>query len=402
MILSLHAVINILVAIFFVYIGFSVLTLFTFSFASLFPYRPKSSFDKKINKIALIIPAYKEDDIIIEVVNSALNHNYPSTSYDIVVIADSFSDNTIKKLKQLDIILFYKHFEISTKSRALNYALKRLDDKYDIACILDADNIMKNDFLIKINDAYNNGYVAVQGHRIAKNLNTNFAVLDAISEEINNNIFRKGQRVLGLSSFLIGSAMAFDYCVFKKLMSEVEVVGGFDKELEMRLLDSRQKIEYLPDAYVLDEKVQNARVFSKQRRRWLSAQFYFFGKKFLPSLKALFSDGNIEYFIKTTFYIQPPRILLLGILFIMPVIAFLTLSNSWVIAWLCALFVLILVFIFSIPKNFYNFRTLKAILVLPKGFFLMTLSLLNMRNANKKFIHTKHTYNAFQIKRKKK
>jgi hypothetical protein len=33
--------------------------------------------------------------------------------------------------------------------------------------------------------------------------NNSWAILDAISEEINNNIFRKGHRVLGLSSAII-------------------------------------------------------------------------------------------------------------------------------------------------------------------------------------------------------
>ncbi len=388
--------------VFYIYIALAVLYLLVFSFASLFNHNPNFGKNNSKKKIALLIPAYKEDEVIIEVVVSALKHNYPKNNFDVIVIADSFDEKTLNELSKLDIILFSKNFEVSTKSRALNYALRKLDDSYDIACILDADNIMKDDFLLKVNDAFSKDFSAVQGHRIAKNMNTNFAILDAISEEINNKIFRKGQRVLGLSSFLIGSAMAFEYNMFKKMMAEVEVVGGFDKELEMRLLSNKQKTEYLPGAIVLDEKVQNARVFSKQRRRWLSAQFNFFGKKFIPSFKKMISEGNFEYFFKALLYLQPPRILLLGILIIMPLVSLLFGSNLWLSLWLLALLLLILVFIFAIPKKFYNFRTLKAIMVLPKGFFLMSLSLLNMRNANEKFIHTKHTYNAFQIKRSNK
>ena len=292
-------ILNYLQLIFFIYVGITVLMLFVFSFASIFRYKPIVNPDNPINRIALLIPAYKEDDVILEVIESALEHNYPKDKFDVILIADSFNPDTLKKFVDLDIILFAKDFKISTKSRALNYALQRLENSYDIACILDADNLMEDDFLLNVNNAFCNGFAAVQGHRIAKNLNTSFAVLDAISEEINNKIFRKGQRVLGLSAFLIGSAMAFDYQLFKTMMAEVEVVGGFDKELEMRLLAMRMKTEYLPDAKVLDEKVQNARVFSKQRRRWLSAQFNFFGKKFLPSLKQLFTQGNFEYFFKT-------------------------------------------------------------------------------------------------------
>lgn len=44
-------------------------------------------------------------------------------------------------------------------------------------------------------------------------------------------------------------------------MQDVEVVGGFDKEIELRLLRDGYLIEYLPFAYVYDEKVQNAAVF---------------------------------------------------------------------------------------------------------------------------------------------
>lgn len=385
-----------------IYFGWTVLMLFIFSFASLFPYRYKYDPDGIINRIALLIPAYKEDEVIIEVVKEALSHNYPKDKFDIVLIADSFKSDTLDKFSGLDIILFSKEFEISTKTRAINYALQHIDIQYDIACILDADNIMEPDFLLKVNNAYNHGYTAIQGHRTAKNLNTDFAYLDAMSEEINNSIFRKGQRVLGLSSFLIGSAMAFDFKMFKSMMAEVEVVGGFDKELEMRLLAMRKKTEYLPDAIVLDEKVQNARVFTKQRRRWLSAQFNFFGKKFLPALKQLIYKGNFEYFIKAAMYIQPPRILLLGFIFILTVVTYFVSTLLWFEIWFGLLIAMILVLLFSLPIKFYTFNTLKALFVLPKGFVMMFVSLLRIRKADEKFIHTKHTYNAFQIKRKKK
>lgn len=395
---QLHIIIDIIQIAFYVYVAISVLSLLVFSFAGLFSYTPKYGASNPLRKFALLIPAYREDEVIIEVVNSALGHDYPKEKFDIIVIADSFKKSTLKKLDDLGIIIFSKDFEISTKSRALNHALTQLPDSYDVACILDADNIMEQGFLHKINAAFANGFVAVQGHRTAKNTNTDFAILDAVSEEINNNIFRKGQRVLGLSSSLIGSAMAFDYKLFCTMMSEVKVVGGFDKELEMRLLSNNDKIEYLPDAYVLDEKVQNARVFSKQRRRWLSAQFHFFGKKFVPAWKKLIHERNFEYFFKAMQYLQPPRIILLGLLPILTFLSYFFNSHTWFLLWSIAFISIILVFLFSIPKKFYNFRTLKAVLVLPKGFMLMVLSLIKIRNANEKFIHTKHTYNAFQIK----
>ncbi len=383
------------------YLGGSALYLFFFAFLSVFPLNKLPPVDFKKRRFVVLIPSYMEDEVIFEVTEQALLQNYPKDLFDVVVIADKFKSETIQKLKQYPIILFNENFSMSTKTRALNHALRLLPaNHYDIAVVLDADNLMEKDFLAKLNDAFSYPYQAIQAHRIAKNLNTNFAILDAISEEINNNIFRKGHRKIGLSSALIGSAMAFRYDFFKDLMADVEVVGGFDKELELRLLYDNHIIHYLDDAYVLDEKVQNVKVFSRQRRRWLSAQFHYFGKHFLPAIKALISKGNIDYFNKAFQYVQLPRILLLGLLILISFVSLFINPLLLTIIWLSAALLIIAALLFATPLRFYNLKTLKALLALPVGFAFMFLSLLSIRGANKQFIHTKHTYNAFQIKKK--
>ena len=377
-------------------LGLFVLYIFIFSFAGLF-YRQKSSPQKPgLRRIAVLIPGYREDAVIREVANDALLQDYPSEYFDVVVIADSFQPETVEYLKSLPIKVIEVRFDKSTKSRALNKAMELLPGTYDIAVILDADNLMAPGFLKKINGSFEMGAIAVQGHRKAKNLDTSLAVLDAISEEINNHIFRKGHRVMGLSSAIIGSGMAFQYSYFKDLMSNVTAIGGFDKDIELRMLKEGHTIFYLDDAVVLDEKVQKAEVFSNQRRRWLSAQLVYFRRDFFSSLKALITKGNIDYFDKTIQFIQPPRILLLGaVLFsgalfilvnlLIRDIPFLTYS------WIVVLLLCILAFLFSIPVYFYNLTTLKALLSLPKGMFLMLGSLLRIRGANKQFIHTEHS-----------
>ncbi len=384
-----------------IYLGTTGLYLFVFSLAGVLPYKRKKPLDFKKRRFAILIPCYKEDEVILEVTRFALKQNYPRSHFDVVVIADKFNKKTIKKLTEMPVILYNEDFPVSTKTRALNHALRNLpENKYDIACILDADNLMEPDFLQKMNDAFSHGFVAIQGHRVAKNMNTNFAVLDAISEEINNSIFRKGQRVIGLSSALIGSAMAFEYRFFKNLMNDVEVVGGFDKEIELRLLRDGYTIEYLPYAYVYDEKVQNAAVFSRQRRRWLSAQFHYFGVHFMPAAKALLQKRNIDYFNKAYQYLQLPRVLITGLLALIAFTSFFF-NPLWLsVMWFVCLFLAVFALLVAIPRKMYNLRLLNALWSLPIGFSFMLFSLISMKGANKKFIHTKHTYNAFQIKRK--
>lgn len=384
----------------FVYLGFAAIYIFLFGFASLFTYRARAMATGKKRKFAVLIPGYKEDAVIVEVAQQALRQDYPKDRFDVIVIADSFLRETLEALHQLPVRVVEVHFEISTKSKALNAAMAEIGDQYDIALILDADNVMEHHFLEKINQAFDHGFMAVQGHRVAKNLNTNMAVLDAISEEVNNRIFRKGHRVLGLSSALIGSGMAFEYLFFKKLMQEIKAVGGFDKELELRLLKDRHVIEYVEEAIVLDEKVQKSEVFARQRKRWLSAQFIYFRRFVWSGLRELFRTGNLDFADKVYQMVQPPRILLLGLLtgiaFLMALIQLfapvwmwnhLLLDFSvWLTVWLLA----VLAFLFSVPARFYTLQTVRALVHLPASFFIMLMSLFRLKGANKRFIHTTH------------
>lgn len=379
-----------------VFIGLAVLYILLFAIAGLFYKQKHSKISDKLRKIAVLIPGYSEDEVIIEVAKAALQQDYAMSLFDVVVIADSFQEETIANLKTLPIKLIEVSFEKSTKSKALNKGMSVLTDHYDIAVVLDADNVMAPDFLSKINAAFDDGYMAVQGHRAAKNVNNSWAILDAISEEINNHIFRKGHRALSLSSAIIGSGMAFEYEFFKTMMSTVTAVGGFDKEIELKMLKDGHKIAYLDDAYVYDEKIQNPNAFSNQRRRWLSAQLHYFKSDFLKATKALFTKGNVDYFDKAIQFIQPPRILLLGAVVIFGLGFFLgntilKVDHNLSMGWLTIIIGCFFALLISIPTKFYNYNTLKAVAGLPKGMFLMLLSLLKIKGANKKFIHTKHT-----------
>ncbi|MEG2282227.1 MAG: glycosyltransferase family 2 protein, partial [Rikenellaceae bacterium] len=180
----------------------NILYLFIFSVASRFRDVKTTPTPKEIkeNRIAILIPAYKEDMVIMECVKSCLNQQYSSEKYDIVVISDRMSEETNNTLSSLRLKLINVYFENSTKAKALNYAMEKLDD-YDIAVILDADNTIFPDFLSQINNTFVvNGTRIVQAHRCAKNTNTNLAILDAASEEMNNSIYRQGHVNMGLSA----------------------------------------------------------------------------------------------------------------------------------------------------------------------------------------------------------
>lgn len=385
----------------FLYLAMATAYILPFGIAAMFAKKRKYDSPKTFRKIAVLIPGYKEDNVIVEVAKDALDQEYPKDKYEVIVIADSFQKHTLEALNALPIRVVEVVFEVSKKSKALNKCMEIIGDDYDIAMILDADNIMAHDVLDKINMAFEQGFHAVQGHRMAKNTNTHYAVLDAISEEINNSIFRKGHRVLGLSSALIGSGMGIDYALFKKTMATVDSVGE-DKEVELKLLKSGYKIEYLDDARIFDEKTSRSDVFVNQRRRWIAAQLDYFRNYFFDGLYHLLMKGNIDYFDKVMQMIQPPRILLGGVLAIFSISS---LASMWFNAatlqslfildyryWLSMLLITAIVLVLAIPRKFASRKTLLALLYLPHGFILMFTSLLKIKGASKRFIHTTHEH----------
>ena len=168
-----------------------VIYLFVFSIASLKKNKALSGTPSTMRRIVVLIPAYREDCVIEESVEACLAQDYPHDRMEIVVISDQMEEATNQRLSELPIRLIKVEFENSTKAKSLNFALDLLPE-FDIAVVLDADNLMEVSFLSKINSAFENGSRIVQGHRTAKNTNTSYAILDALSEEVNNSIFRKG------------------------------------------------------------------------------------------------------------------------------------------------------------------------------------------------------------------
>jgi cellulose synthase/poly-beta-1,6-N-acetylglucosamine synthase-like glycosyltransferase len=370
----------------FIIMCISVMYLFIFAVFSLWGGKKKYPQAVKQYRFVVLIPAFKEDKVIIDSVKSLQEQDYPENLFDIVVVSDKMEDETNEILSKMKISLLRINPEKSSKAFALNYAVDSLkEEKYDIIAILDADNIVEPNFISDINDAFYSGATAIQAHRTAKNLNNDIAILDAISEEVNNSIFRKGHVNIGLSSALIGSGMAFEYPWFKDRVKKLTTAGE-DKELELLLFREGIFIDFLDHLMVYDEKVQTEKVFYNQRRRWLAAQFgsFYAGFKDLP--RAIFSL-NIDYVDKIFQWMLLPRVILLGIITISTTI---TTLYDWSIAikWWVLMILLLVTFIIAIPDFLVTKRNLRAIKRIPILFILMIFNIFRTKGVNKRFIHT--------------
>jgi len=384
------SLIHIVLGIVFFYCAASVVYLFVFALFSRRYRRSTGGEAAPANRIAVLVPAYREDGIILSTAESLLRLDYPSALYDVYIIADSFQPSTLDSLRSLPLNVLEVSFEKSTKTKSLNEAFRRISKPYDIALICDADNILARNFLRKINTAFVAGARAVQGRRVAKNLDTPFAILDACSEGINNNIFRKGANGLGLSSAVIGSGMAFPFERIRQILASISAVGGFDKILQLLVVADGHSIQYLEDAIVFDEKVDSAQAFRQQRKRWVSSQFIYLKQFFAPAMRQLFR-GNISYFnLAIANNLVLPRAFLFILLPLLFVAGWIV-STAWGLAATLLGLLYLAALVLALPQELVNRDFYNALLRLPRAVLLMAGTVFGMKKANKTFIHTVHT-----------
>ncbi len=374
---------------------FNCCYLLFFSVAGHFKAKPLQELLKKDRRFCILIPAYRENEVVLETSKAALNHSYAGKA-DVFVIADGLEPETIAKLKGNGVGVIEVAFEKSTKGKALSAALHALpENQYDIAAILDVDNIMGANFLQEVNKAFGAGYKVVQAHRTAKNMETAFALLDACNEEINNHIYRKGHYAIGMSSALIGSGMAFGFTYLKELLQDIGETVGEDKELDFRIVKDQEKIAYLDKVYVYDEKIENASVFTQQRTRWIAAQVEFLKKYAAEGVVQLFKFGNYEFFNKVLQAFLVPRILLIGVLGVCFLSSFVVPAGPSPAFWAVLLLMLSAALFIALPGRFYRNRKLwEAILHLPYAFFCMVKALLQINKAKSSFLSTPHKVKA--------
>ena len=341
-------------------------------------------------KTLVLFPVYKEDDVILNSIKSFMQQKYTAEHFTVVVIADELKEETHVLLRRYGAqVCKLPVSDKRNKAKAINFLLAQLPEVYDNCIIMDADNLVEDDFLATVNKYFLYGAKVVQARRVAKNSTNNLSRLDTYSEIINNHIFRKGQRALGFSSSLIGSGMAFDFQLFKEVMTDMDVFSGFDKELELRLLERRIKIKYAENILVFDEKVDDHDVFVNQRRRWVYAQIHFLKANLTKAVYMLVVKQNYDYANKVFQFMLLPRVMSIGFCVVL-LIASAFLNSTLFLVTLVVSTMLITALVIPVQNKLFSATGLATIIELPKAFFNMLFATVTSGRASKKFLHTPH------------
>ena len=351
--------------------------------------------DAKQHHFACIITAYKQYDMALPLIQSLLKQQYSNLS--IYLVADACVD--------VQLAIADKHLSVLVPPQALNskvlsmqYALDNLVQTPDYVVIFDPDNLAAPNLLSIFNEYANAGYLAIQGKRTAKNLDTIYACADATGEIYKNYIERQVPYTLGSSATIAGSGMAIAFDLFanflqsstiQQCLHNKQVIVAEDKILQNQIVENGTVIAYANTAIIYDEKVSNAQQVARQRTRWLYAYFQNLGN----SVKFLWlgiAKLNANQLLFGIFAVYPPLFLLL---FAALIIATIDLFVSW--KWLLIMMGCIGVFGGTILWTLYLSRAPKAVWKALWGlpFFILNQikALFNIRQARHDFLTTQHT-----------
>ena len=343
--------------------AFTVIYLLIYAIAAMSTRTDKYSESRIKHRFAIIFPAYKDDEYIIDSVKSFLQQDYPIDCYDVIVVADHLRPETNLKLSQLPITLLQAEFKKSSKMKSVKVAMNQLrEGAYDIVLIMNADNIAEDNLLNEMNNTYASGSNAIQTHRIRKERPDNITVLNAIADETNNSIFRAGHAIFGLSSSLNGSGMAFDFSWLKANILHIKDDDD-EKVIESLLLKEQIYIEYLDNTPVYATRKEGKKKFYAQRRNWIIAQYSSLMSNISNLPGAIFS-GNFDYADRILQWITLPRTLLLSISLLFGCITtYLHWETS--IKWWILLFLFLLAMAFATPNYLVDEKFNKAMKALP-------------------------------------
>lgn len=335
----------------------------------------------------VIIPSFKAGAVVAKSVEMVLKADYPMENIGVYVVTSGEASPTMPQHPSLLSLEFPK--ERLIKVEGLRTAYQNFRRAYDYVVVLDADNHISENFFHVAAHYLMRKSPVLQVQRRPKNEEFPFALLDGMSESINNHIFRKGHQALGLPPALSGSGMVFTDAIFQKNVLPITAKIGFDKDLELRLLSQSIPIQYTETAYVLDEKVDDLAVFKSQRLNWLSAQYHFGFYNLSNAIRAFFS-GKIGYADKVLQFLMLPRLLLLFGTLIWALVGCLFVASEYSLLFASPLITIALALILALEPRYLTVKNLATLVRLPKLFVVLLATVFKIKGPKADFTPTPH------------
>lgn len=228
---------------------------------------------KEQHKYAILISARNEEKVIGKLLDSIHAQDYPAELIDVFVVADNCTDRTADIARGLGAHV-YERFdpEHRTKGYALQYLVNCIKRDHGIFAfeayfIFDADNLLRRDYISRMNESFDAGEKIVTSFRNTKNFDDNWIsaayalhwIRTALAEHRGKSIFRLASRIQG-TGFMFAAEVIKDGWNYVTLTEDRAFCCG--------AVADGYKISYNDRAEFFDEQPTRARIALRQRIRW--------------------------------------------------------------------------------------------------------------------------------------
>jgi len=264
---------------------------------------------------AIVVAAHNEEAVIGPLVENLQLLDYPKELYDIFVVADNCTDKTALIAKNSGAIV---HQRFNTEKRGKGYALEwmfhrlfKMERQYDAIVIFDADNLVKDNFLVEMNSKLCQGHKIIQCYLDSKNpFDTWVTNTFSIAFWVTNRLLQLARYNTGcLSNVLGGTGMCISTDVLKEFGWGATSLTE-DLEFSMKALSHGVKTTWAHDAVVYDEKPLTFMQSWYQRKRWAQGQVDVAGRYFFPLIIKGFRERKIMYFDAAVHLFQPALVMI--------------------------------------------------------------------------------------------
>ncbi len=222
-------------------------------------------------KFACVIAARNEALVIGNLVDSLYAQNYPADLFEVIVAPNNCTDETEAIARQHGARIFLAQGTIRSKGEVLTQIVDDvlLRENFDAMCVFDADNLVDQNFLQRMNDALCNGAQAAQGFRDSKNPEQSaISGCYSICYWMLNRFYNGARATLGLSSLVNGSGFAVTTDLLRKLGGWHTCTMTEDYEFSAQCAIAGGRVDFVPDAVIYDEQPLTFVQSWRQRRRW--------------------------------------------------------------------------------------------------------------------------------------
>lgn len=266
------------------------------------------------HRLAIVIAARNEEAVLGNLLGSIRGQDYPNRLVTTFVVADNCTDATAQVARQGGAVC-YERFDAEhrTKGFALQFLFTQIRrdygiDAFDAYLVFDADNLLKRDYLSRMNEALDAGERIVTSYRNTKNFGENWIaasyglhwIRTIRLEHRARSLFRLACRIQG-TGLMVASSLLEDGWNWTCLTE--------DRELSAEAVAAGCPISFCYAAEFFDEQPTSLRIALRQRNRWAKGHLQVLRKAGWRLFRRIFTAGDVvtSFMTYDMFFIVFPR-----------------------------------------------------------------------------------------------